>query len=381
MTKAITAVFAILLILLVIWRFQELITPLIIALILAYLLHPVINFITRRTGWKRGWVTMLVYALTLFIWIVLAVVIGVIAIEQVSRLLSVLPSIIQDMLSKGTVWLTSITDHVYEFGPFSVYIPNAEELVNLTEIESQAARVAQQSISNGGSVMLSLAQGIFSKVTLGLLMFVVSLYIARDLPKLGNLFTEMARFPGYQDDANRLTSDTAKIWNAYLRGQITLALIVGSVVAAFMWGMGVRYALALGVLAGLMEFLPIIGPTISTVVAIIVSLVFGSSHFPGMSPIAFAGIILVFMTLVQQIENAVLAPRIVGGALELHPLVIIIGVLMGGTLAGVLGAILAAPVLATLKLFGSYAAHKMFDLPPFDELDVEEAAEAESVTR
>ena len=77
------------------------------------------------------------------------------------------------------------------------------------------------------------------------------------------------------------------------------------------------------------------------------------------------------MFILQQVENGVLVPRIVGDALELHPLVIIIGVLAGGSLAGILGVILAAPVLATIKLFGSYGARKMFDLPPFDNLEIE----------
>jgi predicted PurR-regulated permease PerM len=76
-TKAIAGVFAILLIILVIWRFQELLTPLIIALILAYLLQPVINLAIRYTGWKRGWVVLLVYVTALIIWTVLAIALGV----------------------------------------------------------------------------------------------------------------------------------------------------------------------------------------------------------------------------------------------------------------------------------------------------------------
>jgi len=67
------------------------------------------------------------------------------------------------------------------------------------------------------------------------------------------------------------------------------------------------------------------------------------------------------------VENNVLVPRIVGRALDLHPLVIIIGVFMGASLLGLIGAILAAPILATIKLLGTYAWRKMFDLPPFPE--------------
>ena len=76
------------------------------------------------------------------------------------------------------------------------------------------------------------------------------------------------------------------------------------------------------------------------------------------------------MIVVQQVENNLLVPRIVGGALDLHPLIVIIGGLMGAALAGVLGAILAAPILASLKLVGQYVWRKLFDLPPFPETAV-----------
>ncbi|MEJ2748012.1 MAG: AI-2E family transporter [Anaerolineae bacterium] len=73
------------------------------------------------------------------------------------------------------------------------------------------------------------------------------------------------------------------------------------------------------------------------------------------------------MFLVQQLENSILVPRIMGQALDLHALVVIVGVYMGGSLAGILGAVLAAPVIASLKLLGTYAWRKMFDQYPFPQ--------------
>jgi len=75
----------------------------------------------------------------------------------------------------------------------------------------------------------------------------------------------------------------------------------------------------------------------------------------------------------QQLENNLLVPRIVGGALDLHPLIVMFSVLMGTSLAGILGAVLAAPVVASLKLLGAYAWRKMLDLPPFPEPVVQPA--------
>ena len=92
---------------------------------------------------------------------------------------------------------------------------------------------------------------------------------------------------------------------------------------------------------------------------------FQDSNRFGLDPLYFGLLVLGVMFLIQQVENNLLVPRIVGSALNLHPLEVMISVLMGASLAGILGAILAAPVLATIKLLGAYAWRKMLDLPPF----------------
>ena len=79
----------------------------------------------------------------------------------------------------------------------------------------------------------------------------------------------------------------------------------------------------------------------------------------------FVAIVLGVMLAIQQYENSILVPRIVGDALDLHPLLVMVSVFMGGSLAGILGAILAAPVAASLKLYGIYVWRKMFDDYPF----------------
>ncbi|MEZ4580050.1 MAG: AI-2E family transporter [Caldilineaceae bacterium] len=201
-------------------------------------------------------------------------------------------------------------------------------------------------------------------LSLSLLVFALSIYVARDMPRFGGIISDLAHQPGYRQDADRLLTDFARIWAAYLRGQVVLALIIGVVVTMALAAMGVNNALGLGALAGALEFLPIIGPVASTVAAVIVAF-FQNEPFFGLAfywrPVAVA----VVMLVIQQVENNILVPRIVGRALDLHPLVTMVAVLMGASLAGILGAVLAAPVVASLKLLGMYAWRKMLDLPPF----------------
>ena len=94
---------------------------------------------------------------------------------------------------------------------------------------------------------------------------------------------------------------------------------------------------------------------------------FQPGNYLGLVSWQYALVILTLMIVIQQLENHLLVPRIVGGALDLHPIIVIVGLFMGASLAGILGAILAAPLIASLKLFGTYAWRKLFDLPPFPE--------------
>jgi hypothetical protein len=106
---------------------------------------------------------------------------------------------------------------------------------------------------------------------------------------------------------------------------------------------------------------------------------FQPDNYLGIDPVYYALLVLGVMMLIQQVENNLLVPRIVGGALDLHALIVIIGVFMGATIAGLIGAILAAPIVASTKLLGTYAWRKMFDLPPFPEPEMDKPAPRESM--
>ena len=148
---------------------------------------------------------------------------------------------------------------------------------------------------------------------------------------------------------------------------------MGTVVWLGLLVLGVNNAAGLGLLTGILEFLPIVGPLIAGVVAVLVA-IFQPDNWMGLTVVQYGLVVTAFMVLVQQLENGILVPRIIGDALDLHPLVTLLAVFMGTTVAGILGAILAAPVVATLKLLGGYAWRKLFDQPPFadEEKDEEE---------
>jgi len=105
------------------------------------------------------------------------------------------------------------------------------------------------------------------------------------------------------------------------------------------------------------------GPVISTAIGGLVALA-QSSNIWGMSPLGFALLVCGIFVMIQQIENAYLVPRVMGESLNLHPLAVFLGLLAGGTLGGVIGMLLAAPVVATLRLLLGYLYYKVIDVQP-----------------
>jgi phosphoglycolate phosphatase len=113
-----------------------------------------------------------------------------------------------------------------------------------------------------------------------------------------------------------------------------------------------------------LEAIPTFGPILATIPALLVAFFRGSIYLP-ISPFWFAALVLGIYTIIQQVENAYLVPRIMGRRLQLHPVVVFIGVLAGGLIAGALGVLLAAPIVATFRVLLRYVYAKLLDQNPF----------------
>jgi predicted PurR-regulated permease PerM len=126
--------------------------------------------------------------------------------------------------------------------------------------------------------------------------------------------------------------------------------------------LGLPGAFALGVFSGLMELLPSLGATLAIIPAILIALTQGSDHL-AVSNGVFTLIVIGYYIAVQQVENLVVAPRLVSRAVRLHPLVVILGFVVGGLSFGILGALLATPVIASVKEIVNYLTLKIRGLP------------------
>jgi putative heme transporter len=375
-TKVIATVIVLLLLLWITYRFQSLLSQIIIAAIFAYVLNPIVIQLDKRTGLKRNVAILIIYLLLAVAVVGGFIALGLAAYEQISSLIQQVPQLISDFTAVIEQF-TAGTEPIF-IGSFSL----DPSTINLDLIQEQLIGLVEPAVSQGGQLVTNLATA--TLVTLGniFFIFVISIYLAIEIPILGERVANMAQLPGYRQDAERLLREFGRIWSAYLRGQVILGLIIFIVVWLGLALLGVQNSLALGLLSGLLEFIPVLGPIIGAGVAIVVAL-FQPETLAQMANWQYAGVVLIFMLIVQQLENNILVPRIVGESLDLHPLAVMVAVFMGSSLAGILGAILAAPVVATLKLLGMYGWRKMFDQPPFPhpEKELGESASAKLIKR
>ncbi len=363
-TKAIVAVSFLALAVLIIWRFQDLAQPLVLALLLAYILHPLISLISKRLGLPRGTTVLAVYGTLAVAILVTLSFVGVTTFQQVVTVSKNLPG----WFDQAVELLRALPERLPEsfaIGPLvlerDAIVP---QLPGWDQLAAQLFGLVRPIFSQGGSIAANFVSATVSVLGLIFLVFVVSIYIANDIPRIGRGISDFAHDADYREDADRLMGDVSRVWGAYLRGQVLLGLIIFFVVSIVLAILGVDNALGLGLLSGTMEFLPVIGPLLGAGAAVVVAVTQETTSF-GLGSVEFALVVLIAMVLIQQVENNLLVPRIVGDALDLHPLLVMVSVIMGASLAGLLGAVLAAPVVASIKILGSYAWRKMLDLPPF----------------
>lgn len=182
----------------------------------------------------------------------------------------------------------------------------------------------------------------------------------------------------YRPEISILLDRIEQVWNAFFHGELILMLVIGVTTTIGLAALGMPGALYLGIIAGLLEIIPSLGPIIAAVPAVIVALIQGSVSLP-ISHLSFTVLIIIFYILVQQLEDKLIAPRVLGGALELSPLIVMTGIVVGVSVGGILGALLATPVIATGRAVLHYVYRKMQEPEPRqveeqEPIQVEDAA-------
>lgn len=344
--------------------FRSIVGPLLLSIILAYFLHPLVVRLNALThlNWRLS--TTLVFLLLIIVMIGFFTATGVVIGGQFESVYNLVRSFVNDQLP---ALIDNLSRLSFNFGPLQFDFSQ----FNLADLGQQLLNNLQALLGRAGGLIGAVASGAAGVLGWTLFVLLVSYFLVADAGRFPETFGTTS-IPGYDYDIRRMARELGRTWNAYLRGQFLVILLVIIVASIVLSALGVRLALAIAVLTGLARFVPYVGPLSVNLITFVVAF-FQSSNYFGMPQIYFALMVVVITILVDQIFDNVVAPRVLGESLGVHPAAVLISAILLAQLIGLVGLVLAAPVLASLRLILRYLLRKMFDLDPWPEPEIETA--------
>lgn len=338
--------------------FRAIIGPLLLAFILSFILHPIVDRLssTSRLNWRMS--VNLVFLVVLIILGGLLTWSGLEIVKQFQSLIQVVQRFIEVTLPDLAVDLST---NIYMVGPFPIDLTQFD----LQALSQQVLGILQPILGQAANIISTFATS--AAVALGWLLFilVIAYFLLAESKRVPyELFR--IEIPGYDHDLRRLAMELHKIWSAFLRGQMMIlgfAVILNLILLSVL---GLRFAIVIAILAGVAKFVPYLGPLIVLVVGGVVSF-FQATNIFGLEPWQYLLLVLISIFILDQSFDNLVTPRLLGRTLNLHPAAILVAALIAFNLIGIVGLIVAAPVLATFKLMGRYTIRKLLDLDPWLE--------------
>jgi predicted PurR-regulated permease PerM len=311
------------------------IVRLVLAVILAAGMKPLVDRLTsyelRRQGWwtpPRGLVVLVVYVLTIVLVVVAGSLILQVVVVEVTNLVNGVPVYAPRIVA----WVNDFVD----------VVPGGRDMLEGFDLGGQLSGLVSRlfSVFAQAVFVLQYVLGLVSGLLDVLMILLMALYITTDGPSIGRYLLAFLP-PDRHAQASRVTSRIFVRLGGWVSGQLTLGVIIGVMAWLGLTVIGVPYAVVLGLMAGILEAVPNIGPIIAAVPAVLVAALY--SPFQAL-------LVLLLYVVIQQLENYVVVPRVMSRAVELHPLAVLLALLIGGELMGVLGAVLAVPVTAAISV-------------------------------
>jgi len=334
------------LVLFAVWQVRVVLPPLVLSATIVFLLNPVVTRLARRM--PRAAAAGVAY---------LAVVVGLAASGLL--LAPLVGSQIDELSDEWPGIRADVVDYVddravqSQVDDWPVKIPSYDELEDEFTPTDRTLREQLTRARHLGGVVFHLGLII-------VLAPVIAFYLLVDLPRTKELSRALVP-PGWRADVEAVAHKLNRAMGGYFRGQLAVAVLVGVMCSVGLAIIGLRFAFLIGMIAGIFNVIPLVGPWIGGIPGVIIALTTGS-------PVK-AVLVVVVMVSVQQIDNHFITPQVMQRAVRLHPAAVMLALLAGGALGGFFGLLLAVPVTAGLRILASHVWHHQVLSEPLPEVD------------
>jgi predicted PurR-regulated permease PerM len=327
--------------LLLLYLLRGVLTPVLVAFALAYLLDPVVDRLEAlRVPRSLGIAVLLLVSLT-------ALALGTLLLAPIiardlAALASELPAAAIRLLARLQTWL----------GDQGVQLPHSGQEA-LAALQQHAQSLAPNAVAMARTGALALVGGTVSAasaVAALVIVPVLAFYLLRDFDLM--TAATVALLPAnLRERAVQMAREVDVVLGQFVRGQLIVMAILGALYAVGFSLVGVRLAVPIGIVAGLLTFIPYVG----SAVALGLALTMTALHLGGLTQ--FAGVVIVY-SVIQTLEGFVITPRIVGDKLGLSPVWVLLALMAGGELFGFMGVMLALPLAAVAKVFAEHGLRR-----------------------
>jgi predicted PurR-regulated permease PerM len=325
----------------------------VIAALIALILNPLVAFV-QRPRMPRGLAVLIVY-LAFFLTLV---GIGFLLANPISNQVRTFTNNLPHIINEANKTIASFQSELNDRGLHVEIVKQGKTA--LQSIQDKVAKSASKFVSFGGGLLTEAASAIFDLV----LVFVLSVYMLVYGERIGRLVRQ-AMPDGDGTSADDYPTLVQHAVSRYIGGQLAFSVLMGASagLSLYVFGLigifpdGRKYALAFGMFYGVMELVPYIGPILGALPPVLVALF--------TDPLVGLWVALLFVGL-QQLEGHIVAPQVFGHTLRINPLLVIFALLLGLQLHGIVGALIALPILAILRETVVYFSRHI-ELEPWDQ--------------
>ena len=317
-----------------VWPLRVVFPPVALALVVVYMLNPLVGRL-ERSGVKRGLGVALIYVAFVAVVVTgMSLLVPIIA-RQITGFIDNLPTYVQD-----------ITREVNQFAERRGWDFRID--LSTQQIQTYVSENRETIIGVLGGVR-SFAFGIIHVLITIVIGVILSIYILLDLPKIKKSIRSMLP-EGRRDEFIGLAEKVGGALGGFFRGQLLVALFVGVASAVGLTIVGIPFAAVVGLIAGVFNLVPLIGPFIGAIPAVILALL---SDQP--ADAWWAALVLL---AVQQIDNHIISPNVMGRTVKLHPITVMLALLAAGSLFGIFGMLIIIPTIAAFKAVATHVWSK-----------------------